>query len=107
MFPDLEFIKTCLNGLRSRIEKVEKSISQALASVKAQFADIIQDIIPIPQTASVGQVLAVKAVDENGKPTEWEVVDPMVVSSSTSGSTKKFKLTVDDSGTISATEVVS
>lgn len=44
MFPDLEFIKTCLNGLRSRIEKVEKSISQALASVKAQFADIIQDI---------------------------------------------------------------
>lgn len=23
MFPDLEFIKTCLNGLRSRIEKVE------------------------------------------------------------------------------------
>ena len=65
------------------------------------------EAIPIPQTASVGQVLAVKAVDENGKPTEWEVVDPMVVSSSTPGSTKKFKITVDDSGTISATEVVS
>ena len=44
MFPDLEFIKTCLNGIRSRIEKVEKSISQALAQVKAQLADIIQDI---------------------------------------------------------------
>lgn len=44
MFPVIEYIKTCLNGLRSRIEKVEKSISQALASVKAQFADIIQDI---------------------------------------------------------------
>ena len=44
MFPNLEFIKTMLNGLRSRIEKVEKSISQALASVKAQLADIIQDI---------------------------------------------------------------
>ena len=39
MFPDLEFIKTCLNGLRSRIEKVEKSISQALASVKAQLKE--------------------------------------------------------------------
>ena len=65
------------------------------------------EAIPIPQTASVGQVLAVKAVDENGKPTEWEVVDPMVVRSSTSGSTKKFKITVDDSGTISAKEVVS
>ena len=65
------------------------------------------EAIPIPRTASVGQVLAVKAVDENGNPTEWEVVDPMVVSSSTSGSTKKFRITVDDSGTISATEVVS
>ena len=41
MFPVIEYIKTCLNGLRSRIEKVEKSISQALASVKA---DIIQGI---------------------------------------------------------------
>lgn len=41
MFPGIEYIKTCLNGLRSRIEKVEKSISQALASVKE---DIIQDI---------------------------------------------------------------
>lgn len=41
MFPVIEYIKTCLNGLRSQIEKVEKSISQALASVKA---DIIQDI---------------------------------------------------------------
>ena len=62
------------------------------------------EAIPIPQTASVGQVLAVKAVDETGKPTEWEVVDHMVVNSSTSGSTKKFKITVDDSGTITATE---
>lgn len=65
------------------------------------------EAIPIPQTASVGQVLAVKAVDKNGKPTKWEVVDPMVVRSSTSWSTKKFKITVDDSGTISAKEVVS
>lgn len=44
MFPVIEYIKTCLNGVRRRIEKVEKSISQALASVKAQLADIIQDI---------------------------------------------------------------
>ena len=41
MFPVIEYIKTCLNGLQSRIEKVEKSISQALASVKE---DIIQGI---------------------------------------------------------------
>lgn len=52
MFPNLEFIKTMLNGLRSRIEKVEKSISQALASVKAQFADIIQDIKNVRKESS-------------------------------------------------------
>lgn len=44
MFPVIEYIKTCLNGVRQRIEKVEKPISQALASVKDQLADIIQDI---------------------------------------------------------------
>ena len=33
------------------------------------------DYIPNPSTASVGQTIVVKAVDENGKPTEWEAVD--------------------------------
>ena len=28
--------------------------------------------IPVPQVAEVGQILAVKAVDSEGKPTEWE-----------------------------------
>lgn len=31
--------------------------------------------VPIPATAEVGQVLSVKVVDDNGKPTEWEPVD--------------------------------
>lgn len=31
-------------------------------------------IIEVPQVAEVGQVLAVKAVDESGKPVEWECV---------------------------------
>lgn len=35
----------------------------------------IQSKITAPQTATVGQVLAVKAVSADGKPTEWEVVD--------------------------------
>lgn len=33
------------------------------------------DAIPVPTTAQVGQLLSVKAVDEAGKPTEWETVD--------------------------------
>lgn len=31
--------------------------------------------IPPPETAEVGQTIVVKAVDENGKPTEWEAAD--------------------------------
>lgn len=31
-------------------------------------------LIEAPQEAEVGQILAVKTVDENGKPTEWEVI---------------------------------
>lgn len=31
--------------------------------------------VPVIQTATVGQTIAVKAVDENGKPTEWGAVD--------------------------------
>lgn len=71
--------------------------------------EVLDDIgaIPAPATAKVGQAIVVKAVDENGKPTEWETVDPMVVGSSTTGSTKKFKIAVDDSGTITATEVTA
>lgn len=33
------------------------------------------DAIPVPVAAKVGQLLSVKAVDDNGVPTEWEVVD--------------------------------
>ena len=38
---------------------------------------VLADIgaIPVPATAKVGQVVAVKAVDADGKPTEWEAVD--------------------------------
>jgi hypothetical protein len=36
-------------------------------------ADI--SVIPVIQSAQIGQTLVVKAVDENGKPTEWEAVD--------------------------------
>lgn len=37
-------------------------------------ADLV-DAIPVPVSAAVGQTIAVKTIDENGKPIEWEVVD--------------------------------
>ena len=49
-----------------------------------------------------------KQLDEKYIPsTIQRVGDDLILSSSTEGSTKKFKITVDDSGTISATEVTS
>ena len=33
------------------------------------------EVIPTPATAEVGQTIVVKAVDESGKPTEWECAD--------------------------------
>lgn len=39
MFPNLEFIKTCLNGLRSRIEKVEAQTAD-IQELKAQVEEI-------------------------------------------------------------------
>lgn len=37
----------------------------------------------------------------------WEAEEGMILNSSTAGSTKKFKITVDDTGAISATEVTT
>lgn len=47
------------------------------AEVGALPADMVipDGGIPIPPTASVGQTIVVKAVDENGKPTKWEAAD--------------------------------
>lgn len=47
------------------------------------------DYIPVPSTAEVGQTIVVKAVDENGKPTEWEAADMA------SGGGDNWKLLVD------------
>ena len=70
----------------------------------------------IQSGASVGQVAKVTAVDSSGKPTAWGAVDmpnaianggkELILTSSTANSTKKFKITVDDSGTLTAAEIV-
>ena len=58
-------------------------------------AEDATDETPEPNTRDVDELL--KRVDDG------EIIIP----SSTAGSTKKFKLTVDDTGTVRATEVTS
>ena len=54
-----------------------------------------------PEITWDGNTGEVKKLDEKFIPT----VSKLVIKSSTADSTKKFKITVDDTGTISATEV--
>lgn len=50
-----------------------------------QLSEEISDKVTSPDVAKVGQVIAVKAVDENGKPVEWETVDMLTGGSSSGG----------------------
>lgn len=59
----------------------EEEFAQKLATewaTKKELTEIsskIEEKITTPTTATVGQILSVKEVDENGKPIDWEVVD--------------------------------
>lgn len=56
-------------------------------------------IVPAVKSASVGQTIAVKAVDENSKPTEWEAVD------GNSGGVKTVNdVEPDESGNVTTTD---
>ena len=48
------------------------------------------DYIPNPSTASVGQTIVVKSVNENGHPTEWEAVDMEGVPTVTTANNGQF-----------------
>lgn len=69
------------------------------------------EVIKTPTTATEGQMLVVKEVDDNGKPIEWECVNietntSIILKSSTEGSTKQFRLTINDSGALTTSEII-
>ena len=74
----------------------------------------INDFVDLGIDSAIpGQILRVFGINDFGNPVAYEAVDiedviydGVTVKSSTEGSTKKFKITVDDSGTISVTELV-
>ena len=55
-----------------------------------------------PEITWDGNIETIKTIDSKYIPSE---LNEVILPSSTSGSSKKFKITIDDSGTISATEV--
>ena len=58
-------------------------------------------VLPTVTASDSGKFLRVSSTGA------WEAEEGMILNSSTSGSTKKFKITVDDTGAISATEVTT
>lgn len=64
------------NGyLKDKNGKVMEIVDKAARDGVNRLTEEIKTSVPVIQTATVGQTIAVKAVDENGKPTEWEAVD--------------------------------
>jgi hypothetical protein len=92
------------------VEKATWNAKVNVSDIPTKVSELENDKEYITSTnisvATVGQTLVVKAVDSNSKPTEWEVVDPWIMTSSTEGSNKKFKLTIDDEGVLTAAEIV-
>lgn len=62
------------SGLNNRVTELENNIGK-LKDDLGKLSEEISDCVIAPTTASVGQALVVKVVDENGKPTEWETSD--------------------------------
>ena len=63
---------------------------------------IASAISDAPEITWDGNIETIKTIDPKYIPSE---LNEIILPSSTSGSSKKFKITIDDSGTISATEV--
>ncbi len=61
---------------RSKPEGYVSGGNDTFAEILKTVNEIAEDKVDIPAPAKVGQVLSVKATDEEGKPTEFEVVDP-------------------------------
>ena len=80
-----EPLRYLIDRVGRRVDCVERDIADVGNKV-----DFIHTTAPIVQTASVGQTVVVKAVDESGKPTEWEAKD---VSSGGAAGGKQYIIT--------------
>lgn len=103
IYGDGKFISIASNIVNCSYDGI--NWSGTIAQNNKDIADKVKDLVlPISTNAQVGQLLSVKAVDENGKPTEWEAVDPFVLTDESAGT--KYKLSVAD-GKLTMTEVAS
>lgn len=87
---------------------ISLTFSKQIEGKTIKFKNMTRGFYLYQTITSVKTPGAIKCLDEKYVPnTIQRVGEDIILNSSTSGSTKKFKITVDDSGAISATEVTS
>ena len=80
----------------------EKGVYFQLSSEGIYVTGVASADSDTPEITWDGNIGVIKKLDKKYIPSE---LNEVILPSSTSGSTKKFKITVDDSGAISATEI--
>lgn len=87
---------------------ISLTFSEQIEGKTIKFKNMTRGFYLYQTITSVRTPGIIKCLDEKYVPdTIQRVGEDIILNSSTSGSTKKFKITVDDSGAISATEVTS
>lgn len=99
---DISVVTDALNAFENRLGFVttgleEKTVAETIYDSLSAKAEVAM--------AAVGQTIVVKAVDENGRPTEWEAVD-MPTFELVSPNGTRYNLAVADDGTLSAVAIV-
>lgn len=72
---DVNVIESISDSTNVLVEENGTIVKMAANSMIPEDVALKSDVVLAPATASVGQTIVVKAVDENGKPTEWETTD--------------------------------
>lgn len=83
--------------------QIDATLYEVTETIKKLDPILLPDeaVLPTVTASDSGKFLRVSSTGA------WEAEEGMILNSSTAGSTKKFKITVDDSGTLSATEVTT
>lgn len=72
---DVNVIESISDSTNVLVEENGSIVKMAANSMIPEDVALKSDVVLAPTTASVGQTIVVKAVDESGKPTEWEAKD--------------------------------
>lgn len=96
----IDAFRVVVEPLRFMIAKNSRRIEEL---AQTPIEDILPSTVPVmPSAPTASDSGKIPMVQSDGS---WGLVEALVINSSTAGSTKKFRLTVDDDGLITAQEI--